>query len=527
MPLTPPPSFKKLKPRPYSPNSPPKLSRRPVPISCRIELIESDPDRDSLKRNAPYTTLVPPNTSWNKLNVHMIGVHHPTGAAVSPTLLSTERYEWLYSQHCKHTSSTDFITDLTLLMQRYHPRTNRTNPQGIVSKIANQWAITNQLASAIHTCFDTTFEIFASPLNSSMKPNVEYCTAFPEDANFGAHFDSFSYRLTGSCIANPEYEPEDMRKAVRHAIACAITSPSPLLVIFILPAWEDTPWRTQATLSHPNLSIIAHLQAHQLKFVPTHKQLDADLDITRLRPADWPVDVVMVANAEGRQAYLHHDRLQQILIPDILQSCLDPTQTITLFPQTHLPAQTLPFSLPTIPFRPLPRFRTPNNNKDVHFIQNPATLNTTNNQNISDFTNTFLPKTQIFDAYTRQPLPLYEIPQHPLNVLEIYGGTAAGLEALLRTGHYIHKYIWADTNPDAHTSTKHRLTQLHQQHPLQLPLTAITQWDNSLPLDPMLITTEHISTSFPVGLNIIIAGLLTYTPITKKALPSPTLKSKL
>ncbi len=88
-----------------------------------------------------------------------------------------------------------------------------------------------------------------------------------------------------------------------------------------------------------------------------------------------------------------------------------------------------------------------------------------------------------------QPLTLYEIPQHPLTVLEIHGGTAAGLEALLKTGHYIHKYTWADTNPDAHTSVKHRLTQLHLQYPLQLPLTAIIQWDNSLPLDPLLITT--------------------------------------
>ena len=80
-------------------------------------------------------------------------------------------------------------------MQRYHTRTKRLNPQGTVSKITNQWAITHSLASAIHACFNITFGIFASPLNSSTNPNVEYCTAFPEDVNFGAHFDSFSYRL--------------------------------------------------------------------------------------------------------------------------------------------------------------------------------------------------------------------------------------------------------------------------------------------------------------------------------------------
>ena len=151
-----------------------------------------------------------------------------------------------------------------------------------------------------------------------MNPDVEYCTAFPEDANFGARYDSFSYRLAGSCIANPEYEPEDMRKAVLHAISYSTSSPCPLLVIFILSTWENSPWRTQSILSHPNTTILIHLQANQLKFVPTHKQLDANLDISRLRPADWPVDIVMVANEEGRQAYLHHNRLQHILIPGIL-----------------------------------------------------------------------------------------------------------------------------------------------------------------------------------------------------------------
>ena len=199
---TPPPP-KRSKLRPDSPMSPARLPRRSIPANCHIELIESDPDRDSLMRDHPYTSLVPPHTPWNRLNAHMIGVHYPSGAAVSPTLLSTERYTWLHSQHCKHTSSNNFVADITRLMQRYHPRTKLLNPQSIVSKIANQWAITHNLASAIHACFKTTFEICSCPLNSSMNPNVEYCTAFPEDANFGAHFDSFSYRLTGSCIANP------------------------------------------------------------------------------------------------------------------------------------------------------------------------------------------------------------------------------------------------------------------------------------------------------------------------------------
>jgi hypothetical protein len=118
---------------------------------------------------------------------------------------------------------------------------------------------------------------------------------------------------------------------------------------------------------------------------------------------------------------------------------------------------------------------------------------------------------------------VYKIPKRPLTILEIYGGTAAGLEALLRTGHHITKYTWADTNPGTHTSTQHRLAQLQQQYPTQLPLTSITQWDNLLPLEPTLITTNNIAATFFEGIDILIAVLPTYTSpsATKPTIASP------
>ncbi len=159
----------------------------------------------------------------------------------------------------------------------------------------------------MHACFDTTYELFASPLNSSMNPNVDYCTTFQDNAIFGALFVAFSYRWTGSCIANPEYEPADMRKTILHALACTTSSANLFLVVLILPAWENSPWSTHAILQHPNITTLAHLPANQLKFIPSHKQLDKDLNLSPLRPADWPVDLIIVANEERRQAYLLDD----------------------------------------------------------------------------------------------------------------------------------------------------------------------------------------------------------------------------
>ena len=215
-------------------------------------------------------------------------------------------------------------------------------------------ALPHCLSSAIHASFNTTWELFASPLNSSMNPMVDYCSAFQEDTVFGAHFDAFSYRLTGSCLANPEYEPEDMRKIVLHALACSTEFTTPLFVVLILPAWEDSPWRTQSILSHPNLTTLVHLPANQLKFVPTHTQLDADLDVPSLRAADWPVEIVLIANTEGYNKYLNTSRLHDTLIPGILRACHDTTQTITLFPAqgpTAPPRTSCPLPFPLAPSR--------------------------------------------------------------------------------------------------------------------------------------------------------------------------------
>jgi hypothetical protein len=149
----------------------------------------------------------------------MIGVHNQDGVAISPTHLSPERYKWLHETHSRLHNTTDLTKNLLQLMPRYHPRATSHNPQGRSLKLANNWAIPAPLRHAIDSTFLPTSELFGSPLNYSMTGSNTYCSAFPEDTVIGAIVDSFKFRWTGSCIANPEYEPEDMLKAVLHALA--------------------------------------------------------------------------------------------------------------------------------------------------------------------------------------------------------------------------------------------------------------------------------------------------------------------
>jgi len=102
-------------------------------------------------------------------------------------------------------------------------------------------------------------KLFASPLSCSMSDGISYCSAFLEDKIFGAITDSMLYRWTGSCIANPEYEPEDMLKAELHALSSSETQDTPFLVGVILPRWDDTPWNSAAIRGHHNMSIVTDI----------------------------------------------------------------------------------------------------------------------------------------------------------------------------------------------------------------------------------------------------------------------------
>ena len=73
----------------------------------------------------------------------------------------------------------------------------------------------------------------------------------------------------------------------------------------------------------------------------------------QMPPAKWPVEFVLIANDKGRETFICHDRIQQILHPAIQAKCLFTAAQILFFP-------TLPYGgrfggrLTPLPRRPLP-----------------------------------------------------------------------------------------------------------------------------------------------------------------------------
>jgi len=185
--------------------------------------------------------------------------------------------------------------------------------------------------------------------------------------------------------------------------------------------------------------------------------------------------IIIIANVEGKKSYLHSIRLHQVLVLGILLACQDPTQTLILFPDyiTHTPTSTVTsFTLST---RPLPCTGTSNTHQHTH-----QPLSTTTRVSTPFTAETQLPPSSPKEnewpvSPSTQHIQQNTLPQQPLAIIEFYGDTATGLEALLKTGHHIGTYAWTDISPDALAAVTHRLANLQHQYLNQLPTATLHQ----------------------------------------------------
>jgi hypothetical protein len=166
-----------------------------------------------------------------------------------------------------------------------------------------------------------------------MEPCIAYCTAYPEDSAFGALHETFSYRLIGSCVANPEYDPGDMRKAILYALASSTDTTTPLLVVLVLLVWKDTSWCSVAIRSHLNLEALIQIPTGHMRFVLALKQKDGD--ISSLPPAKWLVEMVLISNKEGRGQFVCMERVNRLLAPVLRDTCQMSEDQLTFFPNSR------------------------------------------------------------------------------------------------------------------------------------------------------------------------------------------------
>ncbi len=72
---------------------------------------------------------------------------------------------------------------------------------------------------------------------------------------------------------------------------------------------------------------LIRIPSGHMRFVPADKQTDDES--MELKPAKWPLELILIANEIGREACLDDDRIRNILSPAIENICrLKPEDTI-------------------------------------------------------------------------------------------------------------------------------------------------------------------------------------------------------
>jgi len=306
----------------YTPQS--GRTHNTVGEACRkkvkVHLKPVDPEVD-IQGTGAYTLQIRPVTRRHRpkeategvsLTTEMACIYNPEGHCVG--MLTPGRANLLYLNFLHCTQPTHpavdlcpgtFAEELALLLARYKEGTP-IKGRGRTVKLSNHWTTPRPIYECIQGELQgTNKERFASPLNYN--PGMrEYWSCHERDRLFGAHHDAYSHQWTGLSVANPEYEPKDMEKAVAWAVHSARHNPAPTVTLFILPAWMDesnTAYLRWQRKSPTDCQVVLRIPKRSFRFLPPDHAV-AVQDPQAPGHLRWDVTIMAVFNEAGKAKYL-------------------------------------------------------------------------------------------------------------------------------------------------------------------------------------------------------------------------------
>jgi ribonuclease HI len=193
-----------------------------------------------LTRRAPRTRAAgPPKTT----EVAAACIHGPDGRCVGQ--IEPHRLHMLckhfnhiqQQQPSTHTTLavTSFEEEVYRLVLRYREG-YRADKSSRAVKMSNHWTTPPPVMEVLRKHLHITQERFASPLNYSQHLK-NYWSFHERDQVFGAQWNAYSCQWIGVSQCNPEYEDDDMDKAIRWAIHSAQNTTEPTMAVCVLPHW--------------------------------------------------------------------------------------------------------------------------------------------------------------------------------------------------------------------------------------------------------------------------------------------------
>ncbi|KAK3280535.1 hypothetical protein CYMTET_11629 [Cymbomonas tetramitiformis] len=215
-----------------------------------------------------------------------------------------------------------FEEEIGHLLIRYSSKEEKEERK---KNLQNHWTFPAQMQRALQQAFGITTELFASPLNVHHNTTTYYAK-YDRDKVFGARGAAWTanWMKLGAYQFNPEYTPQDLKKALDFAIA-ATTTQDPVFGVGVYPTYEETPY-TKLYNAHAGHLVHELFEIPQGKFtfLPPDHWMGATHQ--QAKQCNWNLRVLIVANKAGWQAHCED--------PDAAADCI--RKALTTCPQSKV-----------------------------------------------------------------------------------------------------------------------------------------------------------------------------------------------
>ena len=168
-----------------------------------LTLDETNPDEDA----EPTARWVIRKAKSQKSKKYICKVYDPYGKWKGN--IEEERVNILYEKYLAALENPEIVEkhkpgyfekEIGTLLHRY--RTGADKSSGKKVDMKNHWALPDPFIKGLMSMYDITQERFASPLNYNLASKW-YWADHTRDAIFGAQYDAYSSKITGSAYMNP------------------------------------------------------------------------------------------------------------------------------------------------------------------------------------------------------------------------------------------------------------------------------------------------------------------------------------
>ena len=237
----------------------------------------------------------------------VVRLHHPDGRASGEVRITVfeslqERFNGVTHEVKSELRARSFVVELIALVKRDSGKSGA----GKEKWFRNHWTVPPALMASVHDAFGVDTEIFASPLNVHFGTKF-YGSAFDRDRLFGSVGSAWSRGWVnpagGSFEFNPEYESEDLKKAIKWAKTAAASTAAPVMAIGVYPEWNKSAFQPLFSDEDPLVHHLIQIPRRYFDFQTPDYWKGGESTYAH-EHTNWDVSFFCIMNPAGADKYM-------------------------------------------------------------------------------------------------------------------------------------------------------------------------------------------------------------------------------